>query len=133
VLPKRVKKIERKLRKLDTLAPEGRHKLRISVKKLHYGSEFLASLFPARKAARKHFVKVLKELQSSLGGLNDLRIHDAIARELLQVPGGAGSEEREGAFGVGLVLGTEQAKTQSYLSVASRAGKKLTRAACYWR
>ncbi len=133
VLPKRVKKLERKLRELEALAPEARHKLRISVKKLHYGSEFWASLFPARNSARKRFVKVLKDLQSSLGSLNDLRNHNAIARELLQARGDAGPETREDAFGVGLVLGTEQAKTESYLAVASRAGKKLTRAARYWR
>lgn len=133
VLPKRVKKVERELRKLEELDPEARHKLRISVKKLHYGSEFFASLFPARKAERKHFVKVLKELQTSLGGLNDLRIHDAIARELVHAQGDGGSAEREGAFGVGLVLGTEQARTQSYLRVASRASKNLERATRFWR
>jgi inorganic triphosphatase YgiF len=133
VLPRRVKKVGRKLRKLEELDPEARHKLRIAVKKLHYGSEFFASLFPARKPERKHFVKVLKELQTSLGGLNDLRIHDAIARELLHAQSDGRSDEREGAFGIGLVLGTEQARTQGYLRVASRASKKLERATRYWR
>jgi CHAD domain-containing protein len=50
--------------------PEGRHALRISLKKLRYAQEFLASVLPPKRAARS--TAVLADAQELLGRLNDL-------------------------------------------------------------
>src|SRR5215469_2455169 len=73
-LAKRTKKILKQLKDIEALDAQRRHKLRISVKKLRYACEFFAGLFDNRKqtAQRKHFAKTLKDLQGSLGNLNDI-------------------------------------------------------------
>lgn len=40
VLAERTKKLRRKLRKLEELDGQQLHKLRVAIKKLHYGAEF---------------------------------------------------------------------------------------------
>ncbi len=50
--------------------PEGRHALRISLKKLRYAQEFLASVLPPKRVARS--TAVLADAQELLGRLNDL-------------------------------------------------------------
>jgi len=70
LLGRLARKVEKRGRQLrPDAAPEALHALRKSVKKLHYGIEFLASLYP-RKAV-KRFDKRLKTLQKSLGVIND--------------------------------------------------------------
>ena len=49
---------------------EGRHALRIQLKKLRYAQEFLASLLPAKRLRRS--TAALTEAQERLGSLNDL-------------------------------------------------------------
>ena len=52
---------------------EGRHRLRIDVKKLRYASEFFAGLALGGDRRRwKDFVEQLEQLQESLGALNDI-------------------------------------------------------------
>jgi len=64
----------KKLEDIEALDAQRRHKLRISVKKLQYACEFFAGPFDGRKRAtqRKYFAKILKNLQGSLGDLNDI-------------------------------------------------------------
>lgn len=57
---------------LQTLEPEQRHRLRISIKKLAYGIRFFAELFPSAEEASRLFAKNLSLLQSELGILNDV-------------------------------------------------------------
>lgn len=52
------------------LGPEGRHALRISLKKLRYAQEFLTSVLPPKRVTRS--TAVLAEAQELLGRLNDL-------------------------------------------------------------
>jgi inorganic triphosphatase YgiF len=52
------------------LGPEGRHALRLSLKKLRYAQEFLASVLPPKRVARS--TAVLADAQALLGRLNDL-------------------------------------------------------------
>ncbi len=78
--------INRRLRKLAAaygdvggLTVDERHELRIAAKKIRYGIEFFASVFPAKRAARMG--SALKHLQDGLGHLNDLEVADrTIAR-----------------------------------------------------
>ncbi len=68
------KRLKRRGRGLAILDDEHRHKARIEAKKLRYASEFFASLYPDRKARRRHkaFLDALEDLQDQLGELNDL-------------------------------------------------------------
>ncbi|MCJ2014213.1 CYTH and CHAD domain-containing protein [Methylobacterium sp. J-076] len=68
---RRVKKRGKGLRHLDA---HTRHRARISAKKLRYGAEFFADLFPKPKAQKrqKAFGDALSELQDHLGALNDI-------------------------------------------------------------
>jgi inorganic triphosphatase YgiF len=80
-MAKRTKKIWKKLEDIEALDAQQRHKLRIAVKKLRYASEFFAGLFDSGKQAvqRKRFGKILKDLQGSLGTLNDIEVHKRLA------------------------------------------------------
>lgn len=66
--------MKRRGRHLDDLDPEERHRVRIAAKKLRYGAEFFAPLFPGKKAGKRHgaFGKALSDLQDHLGALNDI-------------------------------------------------------------
>jgi len=66
---------------LDWLDAEGRHALRIRVKRLRYGCEFFAASFA--RASVRPYVKSLQALQDILGELNDV----AVGRKLLQTLG----------------------------------------------
>ena len=84
---RRLKKRGRGLRHLDA---HTRHRARISAKKLRYGAEFFADLFPKPKAMKrqKAFGDALADLQDHLGALNDIET----ARTLpLGIAGGEGT------------------------------------------
>ncbi|MCU0763841.1 MAG: CHAD domain-containing protein [Hydrogenophaga sp.] len=56
--------------------PEGRHQLRIELKKLRYAQSFLSDLLPPGKTRRS--TEALAEAQALLGELNDLATADAL-------------------------------------------------------
>jgi CHAD domain-containing protein len=62
--------LRREAREARRLGPEGRHELRIALKKLRYSQEFLGSLLPPKRLARS--TAALADAQALLGGLNDL-------------------------------------------------------------
>lgn len=62
--------LRREARQARRLGPEGRHDLRVALKKLRYSQEFLASLLPRKRLARS--AAALSDAQALLGGLNDL-------------------------------------------------------------
>jgi inorganic triphosphatase YgiF len=90
-ISRRAGKICKKLNKLENLNERQRHKLRIAIKKLRYASEFFAGLYNRGKARRRRrqYDSVLKGLQSALGKLNDIRVHDELARSFSQPRRGA--------------------------------------------
>jgi triphosphatase len=57
-------------REARRLGPDGRHELRLVLKKLRYTQEFLSSLLPPKRVARS--TATLAEAQTLLGELNDL-------------------------------------------------------------
>ena len=63
------------------------HPLRKSLKKLRYSLEFLSSLYPRK--ATKRYLRPLKNLQKSLGTINDaavaLRLADELAQERVEL------------------------------------------------
>ncbi|MDP1937559.1 MAG: CHAD domain-containing protein [Hydrogenophaga sp.] len=62
--------LRQQARAAQRMGPEGRHALRISLKKLRYAQEFLASVLPAKRVARS--TAALADAQKLLGQLNDL-------------------------------------------------------------
>jgi CHAD domain-containing protein len=134
ILARRTKKLTRRLALLTELQPSERHQLRIAVKKLHYGTQFFASLFRRRTRRRKRFLQQLERLQDVLGKLNDLRIHEALTAHLVSAPAAGNSElERDLAQAMGLVVATEAARVDGLLEKATHAGKKLARLPRFWK
>ena len=69
---------------LRRMGEEARHDVRIEVKKLRYGLEFLQALHAKAGRKQKRFLNALEALQESLGELND--IATARQMDLLGVP-----------------------------------------------
>jgi inorganic triphosphatase YgiF len=133
ILKKRTKKVLKKLARLDELDAMGRHKLRIAVKKLRYATEFFAALHAQGKVKkeRKAFAARLKALQSALGRLNDIRVHEEFARKQVG-KGKAGKVQVKRAFGLGFVTGREREAMRACLAAAAKAGKRFARQPNYW-
>ena len=67
-------------KRVDTLLVEQLHEIRISVKKIRYGTEFFQTVLPKRCATK--LASILKDLQDSLGYLNDLVVAEQILGQL---------------------------------------------------
>jgi len=85
IAPDLLDRLFRKVRKRGRAVQPGAsaselHPLRKSLKKLRYGVEFLASLYP--KKAVKRLVKRMKALQQSLGVINDAATATELAKRL---------------------------------------------------
>lgn len=72
-LSKLRKRVKKHGASLATLSDEQRHRLRKAAKRLRYGAEFFASLFPGKKHEKRcrKFTASLEMLQDDLGELND--------------------------------------------------------------
>ena len=69
VVRKRHKRLIADAAHLESLGPAERHKVRIDAKRLRYGVDALASLFPAKRVER--YLEALAGLQDALGHGND--------------------------------------------------------------
>lgn len=86
VLGKRLRKVRATAAEAEKLTTAERHDLRIAVKKLRYGLEFMNTLLPAKRTGRLN--TVLRHLQDSLGHLNDLDVAErTLAAVMNAVPG----------------------------------------------
>jgi inorganic triphosphatase YgiF len=134
VLAKRSGKIVKRIDKLETLDAGQMHKLRIAVKKLRYGTDFFASLFEGKKACsrRKQFVECLKELQDALGEINDIRVHEHMAKEVVRHSARRTADGRERAYAIGIVTGSERAEVSTLCRTAIKAGRNLADAPNFW-
>ena len=132
-LARREHKIEKKLKRLEKLDPRQRHKLRIAAKKLRYADEFFASLYEGGGARRrlKQHRKALKALQSSLGKLNDMRAHQAMAGDFLR-PRHRARKKPQKAFAFGFISGDDHAHSAALMRAATKAGKHLAGAKPFW-
>jgi len=72
VLAKRHKQSKKLGRKFDTLSDEALHRLRISLKKLRYATEFFGDLYG--KERTQVYLSSLRQLQDDLGHLNDVAV-----------------------------------------------------------
>jgi inorganic triphosphatase YgiF len=130
-LDRRTAKVLKKLGKLNDLSPLKRHKLRIAVKKLRYATGYFEGLFGGERAI-KAFSGVLEDLQSSLGQLNDIRVHGGLAQDYAAPARGTRRAARQ-AFAMGELSGKEHAKTRKLLTATKRRGKRLKRCPVFWK
>jgi inorganic triphosphatase YgiF len=127
-LKRRARKIAKRVSRLEALDPRRRHKLRIAVKKTRYACEFFEVPIVrdvGKKRARK-FDRSLKDLQGSLGKLNDIAVHARLASEFTQ-----SSKASQRAFAVGYLVGQESAASKRLLADATQAGKRMQKAVMF--
>lgn len=102
ILAKRHRQVLKRGKRFATLTPEQRHELRIAFKKLRYGTEFFASLYPKKAVGR--FRKAAAGMQDVLGHLNDTAVAQHLLRDLLSGME-PGPEQAAAALGAGQVIG----------------------------
>ncbi|MBF0373176.1 MAG: CHAD domain-containing protein [Alphaproteobacteria bacterium] len=120
-------RLHRKLRKagrrLDTLAPAERHRVRILVKKQRYAGEFFAPLWGAK--ASRRYLGALARLQDVLGEMNDIEV----ARPHL-TPSPAPADLPP--LGAGLVMGWHAARAESLRATMLDAWADWVAADPFW-
>jgi hypothetical protein len=80
--------------------------------------------------------KILKDLQVSLGTLNDIEGHKHLAKTVISSERRRGGELRNRAkesFALRFISGQEQKQVASCLALAAKAGKQLSDAKPFWR
>jgi inorganic triphosphatase YgiF len=129
-LDRRRRQVRKRGRHLDDLSPEDRHKVRIAAKKLRYGAEFFAGLYPGKKSAKRHatFVNALSELQDQLGALNDIATGHEVVRAIAGEHTGASA-----LFAAGITAADLEARTRKLLAAAADAHADLMDAKPFWR
>jgi inorganic triphosphatase YgiF len=131
-LTRRWRKVRKKGKALAQLDAPSRHMLRIQAKKLRYAAEFFASLFARRRAVkrRKQFLNALGRLQSGLGDLNDIAVHEKRIAAI-GIPRQRSNPSR--AFAAGLLTGLEDARIEAAMTVATEAYADFGKVKPFWR
>jgi CHAD domain-containing protein len=136
-LAKLRRQIKKRGKKLKTLDPERRHKLRIRAKRLRYGLEFFAGLYEDDRDRLQAMLKALKGLQDGLGVLNDLQVAQGKGLALAESGGrAAGDSEIEGvqeAYAIGLAVGLRLTGTEDLLGQAAKDYDALMDIKPFWR
>lgn len=97
LLAKRQRKVARLGRRFASLDTDGRHRVRIALKKMRYTAGFFSTLYPKKKT--KPYLKAMAALQDDLGHLNDI----ATAQRLMAILRQAGGDRID--YPAGLVVG----------------------------
>lgn len=129
-LERRWRKAKKRGRKFDRLTAEERHALRIAIKKLRYGLDFFASLWPG--AETRKFARRLAELQDRLGHLNDVAVAEGLARAVAAESRG---EPAGGAVALaaGAVIGWYAHATERMLREAAERWESFAEQEPFWR
>ena len=132
ILARRTKKTTKKAKRLCELDARQLHKLRIAVKKLRYASDFFGHLFGGHKAKKRlaGFKARLIDLQDHLGALNDIKVHQKLATNL--VAGKSNMKVRVRAFAARIVSGREQNEIEPLLKAAQKDAQKFARIRPFW-
>jgi triphosphatase len=136
-LRRRRKKIRKRGAQLADLDPLKRHKLRIQAKKLRYATEFFAGVFPGRKSARRRekFGTQLRKLQDTLGDLNDIVVHQGLAKQAIGRSGAARKRRPRfvpTAFAAGRLSGGEAARFASVMKEAEHRYAGFAKCRPFW-
>jgi inorganic triphosphatase YgiF len=128
VLERRYRHVRKRGKGFAHLAPAERHRLRIALKKLRYGIEFFAGLFPKKRVER--FREAATRLQERLGHGNDVDVASRLAHALVE-PLGPG-RVAEAAIGGGQLVGWYARQAGAVERDTRRAWKKLKRQEPFW-
>jgi inorganic triphosphatase YgiF len=120
------RRVKRRARGFEALAPEARHEMRIALKQLRYGVDFFGPLFRPC-AAVTAFAEAASELQDLLGVANDA----AVASHLVASIDLAGKPDL--AFAAGAVIGWCERGGLVDEAALRRGWKALRRARRFWR
>jgi CHAD domain-containing protein len=132
-----LKAVLKKGRKLETLDPRARHKLRLQVKQLRYATGFFADLYADDEAkAHKRFDRATRALQTALGELTDIATAAEVCAEVV----GAGRSETlpigpaqaQAAFAAGMVAARRAAGEAEAKAAAMKAYRAFERTASFW-
>jgi inorganic triphosphatase YgiF len=129
LLGKRQRKALKLGRQFAQLSADERHRLRIALKKLRYATEFFQSLYP--KKDTKSYLGALKDLQDSLGHLNDVAVAERLIGALVSEADGsaAGNGIRRGG---GLVLGWHARGVADLEPAVMRAWEEFAEREPFW-
>jgi triphosphatase len=133
ILEHRTRRARRRLARFSQLGVGERHKLRIYLKKLRYGAEFFAAVFPKGGHSQQRFIRRLEALQDTLGKLNDHVMHQRIARELIADDRNDDQAGLRIAFAIGAFSASEQAELKPLLKSVVQQRKSFERAPRFWR
>ena len=123
-------RIERKAlkrgRHFRHLRPQARHKLRLTLKKLRYATEFFLPLY-ANRASTGKYLKQLSRLQDVLGEANDIRTSRSLLKDI---------QERAESFdlhrAVGAVIGWQGHLEMTSASRMNNRWGKFKRTSPFW-
>ena len=135
LLDERRRKVKRKGRHLDTLAPEARHRVRIQAKKLRYAADFFGSLAVRPKDKRRHaaFIEAMADLQQHLGDLNDIETGHELALSFAGEGASVVAPVPDAAFAAGHVSGGQDARADRLVRAAVEAHGDVIAAKPFWR
>ena len=124
VLDKRLSRVEKLARRIESLDIEERHELRKRLKRLRYTLGFFSSLY--RRAQAKHYLRVLAELQDVFGALNDVEAAHSIIRDL------SGAEPGLAEAG-GHVLAHHERRARKQWNSALKLWRNFREEDAFWR
>jgi triphosphatase len=131
LLEKRHKKVRKLGRGFAELDDTERHEVRLALKKLRYGVEFLGDLFPG-KAARQ-YRKAAAALQDMLGRLNDqAETRNLLAMLVAGSPAKPVAERQALERGVGFILGWQAQGTAEARDEAVEAWTAFIHQRPFW-
>ena len=126
VLTRIERKVLKRGRHFRHLRPEARHKLRLTLKKLRYATEFFLPLF-ANRASTGKYLKQLSRLQDVLGEANDIRTSRTLLSNIRER-----AESPDLHRAIGAVIGWQgHLETTSASRMNNRWGK-FKRTAQFW-
>lgn len=131
LLDNALKRARKRGRHFDELTPQGRHALRISLKKLRYSAEFFSVLYPKR--AVKRWVEPLKELQDMLGHLNDVAQVRGVVGRLLMEEADTATVQADLSHAAGLLQGFYQARSEHHAAKTGKRWKAFRHAKPFWQ
>jgi inorganic triphosphatase YgiF len=125
-LQRRYKKLVREAAMLKELDPVERHALRIRAKRLRYAAEFFAGIFPGRKNTHRRdaLLSGLKDLQNTLGRLNDMVNRERLVSEIMGAAPGGDTD----------AVTTERSSQRAgrLISAAEKAARNISDAKPFW-
>jgi inorganic triphosphatase YgiF len=95
LLAQRQRKVLKQGKGFKRLPIAARHELRIAVKKLRYTTEFFSGLYPAKRS--KSYRAAQRDLQESLGHLNDVAVTEDLLAEITGIGGARKPKNTEAA------------------------------------